>query len=109
MTVIMFEARNICAAHRAEFTGGGLRRPGWDELVARLGAARDLRHALAGPNRMRGGSFARFAMGQVAAPECAVNAKQDGVNQPGLVDGKGTVGIVLPATEQAAMTDRDTQ
>ena len=105
----MFEARDICAAQPARPTGGGLRTPDWGELVARLGAVRDLRLALAGTNRTRGGSFARFAMGQTEALACAVNAKQDAVNQPGLVDGKGTTGIEAPAREQAATTDRDTQ
>jgi len=101
----MFEARHISAAHVGDPKGAALRTPAWEELVARLAAARDLRRTLTIANRGRGGSFVRFAHHD-AGP---VNAKQGGVNQPGLADGRAAAGIVGAATEVAVSADRDTQ
>jgi hypothetical protein len=101
----MFEARHISAAPGGSRDGAAVRVPQWEELVARLAAARDLRRSLGDATRARGGGFARFAQPH----RQAVNTCEGEINQPGLADGRGGAGIVGAATAEAASAHRDMQ
>lgn len=97
----MYEAGTISTPIGDGTNEAALRIPAWEELVARLAAARDLRATLAVANRARGGSFAHLAD--------PVNAGKEAINQPGLADGKAGAAMVRTATYEAADYDRGTQ
>ncbi|RXZ64773.1 hypothetical protein [Pelagerythrobacter rhizovicinus] len=68
-----------------------LRAPRWDEVVARLAAVDDLRHAMTTPSA-HGGNFERFGKRGEALPA----REQRLVNHNDLGHGKGPGGKTLP-------------
>jgi len=65
----MFESRITSPATRGASRCTALRAFGWHELTARINAARDLRHELAGDSTLIMSSFADAAAGYFGAGE----------------------------------------
>lgn len=85
----MFESTIVPAVVDRTAEGGALRAPCWEEIVARLAAADDLRRAMACAGTRPAGNFERFG-------ESMPQPGQHLVNHDDLIHGKGPGGKTLP-------------
>jgi hypothetical protein len=81
---------------------GALRAIEWDEIVARLGAARELRALFARPSPQGGAFVSQAATGIAAAERC-----EPGVNLAALSAGKWADATTAAAAMRADHGDRD--
>lgn len=88
----MFEGTIIPAAVNRPAEGSALRAPRWEEIVMRLAAADEVRHAMTAAGDHPAGNFERF--GERA--EGATRQKQRLVNPNDLTHGKDQGGKTLP-------------
>ena len=101
----MFETTLNPAAFDDAANGESLRIPAWEELAARLTAARDLREALSRAGIACKGSFAGFAANEGQE----VNGEADSINPNGLAHSKTDRGMVAAAADGAVSADRETR
>lgn len=90
------------AVHEAAFGADGLRSMSWDELVARLGAARDFRRVMGG-RLMAGGSSFNLASARHLATRSEV---KPGINPFALANGKIADGMGFADTGDDTSGDR---
>jgi hypothetical protein len=88
----MFERTIIPAVVDRAADSGALRAPRWEEVVTRLAAADDVRHAITGVGRHPAGNFERFG----ERGEGAGRENQRLVNPNDLTHGKDQGGKTLP-------------
>ena len=86
---------------------GALRAFAWDELVAKLAAARDLRELFAGSRGESLASFAPQAARSLALCGSAEEADQGSVNPDALGAGKGVRAKTIAAAGEAGDCDRE--
>lgn len=101
----MFEANLSSTALEEPADGDALRIPGWEEIVAQLAAARDLRIALRHPGMSGRGSFSQLSAMGVAG----VNGETCSVNPTGLARGKTQQAKNVDAANHATVADREIQ
>lgn len=88
----MFESTIVPAVASRTAEGGALRAPRWDEIVTRLAAADEARHAMTAAGLHPAGNFERFG-------ECMEGARRKSqplVNPNDLTHGKDPSGKTLP-------------
>ena len=100
---MMFEGRIQIPIGREEGEGKALRALAWSDLVARLDAARDLRHALRQDLPFGGASFCDAAAGFFTHPG---HGKPD-VNPDALSDLKSDAVMSEFAEDDAAIGDKE--
>lgn len=88
----MFESTILPAVADRTAEGGVLRAPRWDEIVTRLAAADEVRHAMAAAGHHPAGNFERFG----ERMEGAGRRNQRLVNPNDLTRGKDPGGKTLP-------------
>lgn len=88
----MFESTIVPAMADRPAEGGALRAPCWEEIVMRLAAADEMRHAMTLAGDHPAGNFERFG----ERGEGARRQKQRLVNLNNLTNGKDPGGKILP-------------
>jgi len=88
----MFESTTIPAVVDRTADSGALRAPRWDEIVTRLAAADEARHAMTAAGLHPAGNFERFG----ERMEGARRKNQPLVNPNDLTHGKDQGGKTLP-------------
>ena len=88
----MFESTILPAAADRTAEGGVLHAPRWEEIVTRLAAADEVRHAMTAAGHHPAGNFERFG----ERGEGARRSSQRLVNPNDLTHGKDPSGKTLP-------------